>query len=363
MDQNTPRDDTPGAQPPADAGGTDASAWNQAPGPGQPSAADGSGQGASAEQAAWSADTTYQQQQQAQPAPAQDAQQQYAQPQQAYDPAAYAQQYQQPQYQQPQPQYYDPAAYGQQPQYQQPQYYDPAAYGQQPQQPQYQQPQYYDPAAYGQQPGYYDPAAYGQQPQYQQGAYPQQPGQPYAYAQPGQESWQGQPDTYEQGGRRYGRSFIAVLAGWVMLTWGLVFGITGALVLWMNSVTDLIPADITLSQDVLDLAAKADDQIAAVGSIALIIGIIQVIGAVGIWAHRRWGRAFGIVIGLIGVLAALGIITVSAGFEAMNVGLDEAIKGEEGSLAASVLVLGSYLLIFLAMYVGRRQFRRKGVED
>ncbi len=78
MDQNTPRDEATGAQPPADAGTNDASAWNQAPpqdqsqaaaGGGQVAAgggqeAAGGGQEAAAEYAAWSADATYQQQQQ-----------------------------------------------------------------------------------------------------------------------------------------------------------------------------------------------------------------------------------------------------------------------------------------------------------
>ncbi len=368
MDQNTPRDEATGAQPPAEPGSADASAWNQAPAqdPSQPAA---SGGDAATEYAAWSADASYQQQQAAPPAQPSDTQayaapqpqsatysdqpgaaQQQAYQQQGYDQAAYAQQQQQYQqqqgYQQPQ-QGYDQAAYGQQ------QQYDPNAYGQQqPQQPQ--QPQYYDPNAYGQQQGYYDQNAYQQQ--YAQQSYQQQPGQPYAYAQPGQDAWA----AAEPGG--WNRSFIAVLSGWVLLTWGFVFGIIGAIVLWMSSVTNLIPDNVVLSQDVLDLAAKMDDQIIATGGIALIVGLMHLIGAVGIFGHRRWGRAFGIVLGLLGVLAGLGIITVSAGFEALDVGLNEAIKGEEGSLAASLLVLFSYLLVFLGMFVGRRHFKRKGVE-
>jgi len=394
MDQNTPRDEATGAQPPADAGGADTGAWNQVPSqdPSQPAA--GGGQEAAAEYAAWSADASYQQQaaqqqaaqqqaaqqqaaQQAQPsdtqayaapepqsatysdpaAQQQAYQQQGYEQQQAYDQQAYQQQ-QQPQQGYQQPQQYDPNAYGQQqPQqgYQQPQYYDPNAYGQQQQQPQqgYQQPQYYDPNAYGQQQGYYDQNAYQQQ--YAQQGYGQQPGTPYAYAQPGQDAWaQAEPAGY-------GRSFIAVLSGWVLLTWGLVIGIIGAIVLWMNSVTDLIPADVT-NQDVLDLAARADDQIIATGGIALILGLIHLIGAMGIFAHRRWGRAFGIVLGFLGVLVGLGILTVSAGFEALDVGLEQAVEGEEGSVAASLLVTFSYLLVLLGMFVGQRHFRKQGVE-
>jgi hypothetical protein len=385
MDQNYPREDAAGAQLPTDPGGGETSAWNQAPGQEQPKAGSPDAAG---EYAAWSADTSYQQQpQQPAPPPAADTQayaapqpqsatysdQPAAEAQQQYAQQQYAQQqYQQQQYQQQQPGYYDQSAYGQQ--YAQPQYYDPAAYGQQypqqpgyqqpqqpyqqPQQP-YQQPQYYDPAAYGQQPGYYDPAAYGQQ--YPQPGYPPQPGQPYPYAQPGQEPWPGQEQAWVQGGAGYGRSFIAVLAAWLMLTWGIVWVVLGALVVWARSVTSLI-GDAQLSTEVMELAQRADEQILAVGGIALIIGLIHVIGAIGIFGHRRWGRAFGVILGLLGVLAALGIITVAAGFEALDVGIDEAIRGEEGSLGASLVVLGTYLLIFLAMFVGKRHFRKQGVE-
>ncbi len=388
MDQNIPRDDAAGAQPPADPGSGDAAAWNQAPAQDQPQAAAGGNQEVTAEQAAWSADAAYQQQQQPQqaapppaqpvdtqaytapepqsatyseqPAPAADPQQQPQQPQQqGYDQAAYAQQqqYQQQQYQQQQyqqQQSYDQTAYGQQQQpQQQPQYYDPNAYGQQPQ-----QPGYYDQSAYGQQPGYYDQSAYGQQ----QGNQQQQPGQPYAYAQPGQEQWPGQ-EVYDQSVGGYNRSFIAVLAGWAMLTWGLVIAMVGGLVIWTNSIlSHITDAGISLSAEMTDLVQKADESIVATGGILLILGIVHMIGAVGIWAHRRWGRAFGIVLGLLGVLTGVGIMFAAVGFEAIDVGLDVAMKGEESSLAGGFFVFATYLLILVGMIVGRRQFKKKGVE-
>jgi uncharacterized membrane protein (DUF2068 family) len=364
MDQNTPRDEATGAQPPVDAGSSDASAWNQAPAPDQSQPAAGGNQEAAAEYAAWSADTSYQQQA-PQPAQQADTQAYAAPPQQQADTQAYAAAPQQ----QPDAQAYaapppQSATYSEQPAaqqaYQQPQQgYDPNAYGQQQgyQQPQqgYQQPQYYDPNAYGQQPGYYDQNAYQQQ--YAQQGY-QQPA-PYGYAQPGQEQWIGEAEV---GG--YNRSFLAVLSAWVLLTWGLVWGFSGALVLYFQGLTDWLP-DVTFSADVnqlIDDVESAQERIVAFGGILLIIGIVQVIAAVGVFGHRRWGRAFAIVISILGILGALGIFTVSAGFEAMDVGLDEAIKGEEGSIAASVIVLASYLIVFLGMTVGRRHFRKRGVE-
>ena len=361
MDPNTPRDEATGSQPNAGSGSGDTSAWNQAPPQDQTPQAAGGGQEAAAEYAAWSADATYQQQpanpadtqayaapepqsatysdqpgaqqppqayQQQQPGYDQQAQPGYdQQPQPGYDQQAYQQQQYQQAYQQPQPGY-DQQAYQQpqqpqQPGYQQPQYYDPSAYGQQPQQPGYQQPQYYDPSAYGQQPpqqpGYYDQSAYPQQPQ----GYPPQPGQPFAYAQPGQDQY------YAEGEGGYNRSFIAVLAGWVMLTLGFVWGIAGALVLYAQSITDWL-GEVALSPDAQQLISDIEstqDRIVAFGGVLMIIGIIQIIAAVGILGHRRWGRAFGIIIGLLGILGALGIFTISSGFEAMDVGLERGHQG------------------------------------
>jgi hypothetical protein len=388
MDQNIPRDDASGAQPPADPGSGDAGAWNQAPGQDQSQAAPGSGQEAAAEHAAWSADASYQQQQAAQaqqqqppqqqaqqpqaapadtqayaapepqsatyseqPAPAADPQQQYTQ--QQYDQAAYAQQQQQ--YAQQQQEYaqqqQQPQQYGEQ--QQQPQYYDQSAYGQQ-QQPQQQQPQYYDQSAYGQQPGYYDQSAYGQQPQ--QG-YAQQPGQPYAYAQPGQDQYW---DQNAPGG--YRRSLLAVVSAFLLLTWGLVFGITGAFVLWTDNIASHI-GDVSLSAELMELVEEADREIFAVGAVLIIVGIIHMIAAVGVFGHRRWGRAFAVVLGILGTLAGLGAMFVAVGFEALDVGFDIAFKGEETSLAASAFVFITYLFILVSMFLGRGHFKKKGVES
>ncbi len=402
MDQNAARDDATSAQPPGNGGSSQASGWNQpeqaAQDPAQAGLTAGdAGQEAVAEYAAWSADAGYQQQAPAQqtfsaPQPqsatytdpsltaAPADQQAYAQQQQqAYDQQAYQQQYaQQPYdqqaYAQQQQQAYDQQAYqqqyaqqpyDQQAYQQQPQAYDQQQYAQQPYdqqayaQQQYAQQQYaqqqYAQQQYAQQP--YDQQAYQQQ-QYAQQGYQQPPGQPYAYAQPGQ--WPGQEQYWEQGETGYGRAFIAVLAGFVLLTWGVLFGVVGALVLYLGKLAELTQ-DLTLSADVQKLVTDFDEQSTAIGGILLILGLMQVIGAVGIWAHRRWGRAFGMVLGLLGAIWGVGILIAAVGFEALDVGFDVAVKGEESSTAGGLLVLGTYLLVLVAMIVGRRHFRKRGV--
>ena len=88
---------------------------------------------------------------------------------------------------------------------------------------------------------------------------------------------------------------------------------------------------------------------------------MQSIGAIGILAHRTWGRAFGVVLGLLGTILGIGLLISSVD---LNLG-DQTIKGtfsdDPEALGLAILVFVSYAFIFLAMYAGRRHFRRKGV--
>ncbi len=252
----------------------------------------------------------------------------------------------------PQQPYYDQQAYAQQQQ----------AYAQQQQayaQQQWQQPgqPYYDQGAYGQQPSYYDQQAYAQQ-QWQQGY--QQPGQPYAYAQPGQQPWPAADQYWDQAATGYNRSFMVVLAAFALLTWGLVFGVGGALVMWLGNLDEIV-ANLTLSTETLDLVEEFNRQANAFGAILLILGIMQTIGSVGILAHRAWGRAFGVVLGLLGTIWGIGLLLSAVRLDVGDFQIEGALAGEQSALGASLIVLVSYALVFVSMFVGRRHFRRKGV--
>jgi hypothetical protein len=146
----------------------------------------------------------------------------------------------------------------------------------------------------------------------------------------------------------------------VLLTWGVVFAVGGGLTMWLGNLDEVVK-DLTLSAETMDLVAEFNKQANAYGALLLILGIMQTIGAVGILAHRAWGRAFGVVLGLLGTILGIGLLISSVD---LNVG-DQAIKGtfsdEPSALGLAIFVLVSYAFILLAMFAGRRHFRRKGV--
>ena len=112
-----------------------------------------------------------------------------------------------------------------------------------------------------------------------------------------------------------------------------------------------------------NLVEQADEEVVAWGGILVILGIIFMIGAVGVLAHRRWGRAFGIVLGLMGTIFGIAIIFSAIGWEIFQgVAFDRALSGEEASVGAGIFVTATFLLILLGMFVGRGHFRKTGVE-
>ena len=151
-----------------------------------------------------------------------------------------------------------------------------------------------------------------------------------------------------------------MLAGFLLLTWGVIFIVAGAMVLWLGTVAEAI-SSLTLSAEAMDIVADLDKQPNAFAGIVIILGIMQAIGAIGILAHRAWGRAFGVVLGLLGTIAGIGMILSAID---VNVG-DFAIRGtlanDQPVLGFAILVAICYVFIFLAMFAGKRHFRKKGV--
>jgi hypothetical protein len=85
------------------------------------------------------------------------------------------------------------------------------------------------------------------------------------------------------------------------------------------------------------------------------------IGGVGILAHRSWGRAFGIVLGFLGTIWGIGMVLTAVNLDIGDFSIQGALAEDQSALAFALIVFLCFALIFLAMFVGRRHFRRRGV--
>jgi hypothetical protein len=248
------------------------------------------------------------------------------------------------------PAYSQPGAY-EQPAYQQPSYAPPPTY----QQPTYQQPNYQQPG-YGQQPGYQQQPGYGQQPGYQQ-----QPGwnQQPAYQQPGypqqqQQAW-GQQPTYWNAGAApeygYKTSILAVIAGIVLLLYGLLATLAGigliAVSNFAGSFTD------SLGSSLADAVTKS---IVIVGAVVLIIGILHLLSALGVWLHKSWGRILGILFAILGTLFGLAAV---AGAAQKNTGVSTTTTGN--SMVVALVFLISYAFVLVVLIIAGGHFRKDRV--
>jgi hypothetical protein len=137
-----------------------------------------------------------------------------------------------------------------------------------------------------------------------------------------------------------------LLAGIVLLLFGLLILIGGLFVVLGGAVVrDL---DIGLGPSVTDAAANV---IVGVGVAVALYGGIEVIGAVGIFARRGWGRAIGIITAIIGVL--FGLLGVAGAAVGARTDPDTA-----SGVVAILAVLVGYGYAFIALALGGHAFRR-----
>jgi len=177
---------------------------------------------------------------------------------------------------------------------------------------------------------------------------PQQPppGQP-GWAQPQPQYWVQPAATADYG---HGTSIWAVIAGIPLMIYGLIIVLIGAGLLIVRSFVDDV-----IRQGSLDasLAQSVRDAIAVVAVIILIIGILQVLAAIGIWAHKGWGRWLGIVWGVLGTLIGLAALGGSRTTTTIN--------GDTTSsnLGGALFILVPYGFVLIAMIIGGGHFHRR----
>lgn len=240
-----------------------------------------------------------------------------------------------------------PGAYQPQPGYQQPAYQQQPTY-QQPPQPGWGQPPAAQPGpAWGQPPAQGGPS-WGQ-PQQQPGqptwGQPQPPagpawGQPPqppapAWSQPQPQYW-GNPEANVSRPRQ--TSILAVLAGVLLLLVGLLPTFFGVLVIIGGAAVNGL-GDMTFGGQVVHVGSGLAGAIVVIGVVVLVIGLLEVLSGIFIWAHHSWARFVGLAFGLLGTLAGLGTL------------------GSRDGVGGGLVILVIYGFILVALIISGGHFR------
>ena len=189
----------------------------------------------------------------------------------------------------------------------------------------------------------------GNPPQQQGWAAPQQgwaPPQQPSWAPPQQPSWAagypGQPPYWTP--PQYRSSPLAVIAGIALLISGVLITLIGLLLLvvGIGGASLLEEIDPTLTDDGAAVAAV----IMAVAVILLVVGILEIVGSIGVFTHKSWGRWAGIVLASVGVV--LGLLLTIASF---------APGGSVGDAVIAIIWLGAHGFVAAALAVAGDHFQ------
>lgn len=185
-----------------------------------------------------------------------------------------------------------------------------------------------------------------------QGQWQQPPqGQWQAQGQPtGPAGWSAQPE-YAGG---YASSPLVTIAAIILLIFGLLTTLMGALGVavggfFETALREARDQGAIPGLEEFDLSAIGD-VIVVIFVIVLIIGILHLAAAIGIFLHKQWARVLGIVLAVLGLL--LGLLGL--------VGASNAAAGMDGSeLAFPIAMAVGYGFSLFALIAGSNHFRRR----
>jgi hypothetical protein len=120
---------------------------------------------------------------------------------------------------------------------------------------------------------------------------------------------------------------------------------------------------VGVEQSLVDLFRQS---VMIVGGVALVVGLVQLLSALGIFGHRGWGRALGLLISLVAIVASIVGIVWAIGQPTLMITLDGTTasvvsQAEKASVPAMPLIF--YGIIFLFLLLGGGHFRLKEVQD
>jgi len=209
---------------------------------------------------------------------------------------------------------------------------------QQPQQPQawqqQQAQQWQQPGQYPQQPGQYPQQPYGQQ-------YPPQAYPPQGYQ---------QPYYPAQQVPTYSTSAVVAFAGVLLAVFGIIDIVGGIYLLGQGpQLRDFISrTTVNLFGTVIDRDMMRALLSPAPG-VLMVFGLMELLAGIGIFAHKGWARAIGIIAALVGLVVMIAgtsfAIALAPGFSVPLIG--------------TIAVLIGYAFILVALFAGGSHFRRR----
>ena len=161
--------------------------------------------------------------------------------------------------------------------------------------------------------------------------------------------WQPQPQAWGAP-PQYQTSVLAVLAGLVLIVFGLLVAVLGGWTLTQGPEITRFIRD----NDIAIFGGQVDREtlravLSPMPGILMVLGILQLLVGAVVLTHRGWSRWLGVLLALVGLLA--GIIAVSAAL-ALVPGVSVQL------MIAAVLLLG-YAYVLLALIAGGSHFRAR----
>jgi hypothetical protein len=140
-------------------------------------------------------------------------------------------------------------------------------------------------------------------------------------------------------------SVLVVLAGIFLLIvgiltfgFGTLFGLLGGLV-----------AAVGTSESGFEVFGPIGSLVAGLAFVVVLWGLLEIVASIGMFIHRGWGRALGLIVGVAGAL--FGVLALLGSFSASD--------ASGGGIGFSLVLLAGYGLTVLALVTGGEHFRRR----
>lgn len=211
------------------------------------------------------------------------------------------------------------------------------------------------------------PQAGWQQQQQGQASWPPQGGPAPAGWQQGQQQpqagWQQPPQWQPQGGwgqagywpaaPAYPNNPLVVVAGIILVVFGVLATLIGLFGMLLGSFAATVMEEYLPPEAALEFDLRAfTTVILVIFGIVLVLGILHFLSAIGIFLHKGWARALGIVLAVLGLL--LGVMG------AVGVAQEAASAADAGRQAVVPIVMAlSYGLTLFALIAGGNHFSRR----